>query len=174
MKCNKKPFLSSFYPNSVKIWNDIGPELRQSVSLSAFKSEIIKIIRPDRRDVFNIHEPKAMSRLFQLRVGLSPLKHHKKSHKFKDTPTDLCLCQMSAETTEHFLIQCDRYTDVRNNLFQEINPILISNGLHVPNNMLVKFLLYGDNSISIDDNKAVLTATLKFILKSTRFDLVNE
>ena len=174
MKCNKNLYTSSFYPNAVKIWNDVGPELRLSVSLSAFKSEIIKIIRPVRRDVFNIHEPKAMSRLFQLRVGLSPLKHHKKLHKFNDTPTDICLCRMAAETTEHFLIQCDRYTDVRINLFQVINPILVSNGLHLPNDMLVKFLLYGDNTISIDDNKAVLAATLKFILKSTRFDLVNE
>ena len=81
---------------------------------------------------------------------------------------------MAAETTEHFLIQCNQYTDVRINLFQVINPILVSNGLHLPNDMLVKFLLYGDNTISIDDNKAVLAATLKFILKSTRFDLLNE
>ena len=96
-----------------------------------------------------IHEPKATSRLFQLRVGLSPLKHHKKLYKFKDTTTDICPCQMSVEITEYFSIHCDHYTDVRNYLFQAINPILVSNGLHLPNDMLVKFLLYGDGTISI-------------------------
>ena len=53
-----------------------------------------------------------------------------------------------------------------------INPILESNGLHLPNDMLAKILLYGNDIIRINENKTVLTATLKFILKSTRFDLV--
>ena len=43
-----------------------------------------------------------MKRLFQLRIGLSPLKH-KKRHNFKDTPIDTCCCQFFTETTEHFV-----------------------------------------------------------------------
>ena len=59
-----------------------------------------------------------------LRVGLSPLKHHKKRHNFKVTPTDTYRCQMSTETTEHFLVYCNFYTEERNDKFQAINPIL--------------------------------------------------
>ena len=124
--------------------------------------------------MFNIHDPIGLKILFQLRVGLSPLKNHKKRHKFKDTPTDSCLCQMSSETTVHFLIYCSLYTEARNVMFQVINTILDSNGLHLPNDDLtVQILLYGDESLSEAENTAVLNATLNFIHKSSRFILTN-
>ena len=67
-----------------------------------------------------------MKRLFQLRVRLSPLIHHKKLHYFKDTMSDICCCEMSIETTGHFLVYCDFYAEVRNNTFLAINPLLES------------------------------------------------
>ena len=69
--------------------NDIGPELRNKVSLSAFKSNIVKLIRPSKRGIFGVHDRKGTRRLFQLRVGLSLLKAHKKRHHFPDTPRSL-------------------------------------------------------------------------------------
>ena len=68
----------------------------------------LKLIRPPKKNVFNIHDPKNMKRLFQLRVGLNPLRHHKKRHNFKDTMSDICRCEMSIETTEHFLVYCEK------------------------------------------------------------------
>ena len=68
---------------TVKIWNEIGPALRQAPSLIIFKSNTLKLIRPEKKNVFIIHEPKGIKRLFQLRVGVSPLRHHKKRHNFK-------------------------------------------------------------------------------------------
>ena len=104
IKCRTNSYLHSFYPHTVKIWNDIGPALRQAPSLIIIKSNTLKLIRPEKKKVFNIHDPKGMKRLFQLRVGLSPLKHHKKRHNFEDTLSDICPFEMSNETTEHFLI----------------------------------------------------------------------
>ena len=51
--------------------------------------------------------------------------------QFKDTLSDICPCEMSIETTEHFLIQ---------------------------------------ESLSSELNTAILTATVNYIHKSTRFD----
>ena len=83
----------------------------------------------------------------------------------------MCSCQMSAETTQHFLVDCNLYTMIRNDLFLEINPILESKGLrNLRNDLLTKLLLYGNDVLSDDDNKAVLNATIKFIYKSNRFD----
>ena len=93
-------------------------------SLSIFKSNVLKLIRPQKKNVFNIHDPEGTKRLFQLRVGLSPLRYHKKRHNFKDCPSDTCICGMSVETTEHFLIYCNLYNEVRVNLFQVINPYI--------------------------------------------------
>ena len=44
--------------------------------------------------------------LFQLRVGLSHLRYHKKCHNFADTPSDICLCMRGVEDTSHFLLFC--------------------------------------------------------------------
>ena len=117
--------MDSFYPNAAKIWNDIGPDLRKPTRLSIFKSNVLKIIRPRKKNFFNIHDPKGMKHLFQLRVGLSPLRQHKKRHKFRDTPTDTCRCEMSTETTAHFLVYCNLFTVARVHMFQVINPILV-------------------------------------------------
>ena len=88
--CRTDRYQNSFFPDSVKSWNDIGPELRGAESLSIFKKSILKIIRPMKKSLFNIHNPLGTKWIFQLRVGLSPLKSHKKLHNFQDTPDDTC------------------------------------------------------------------------------------
>ena len=124
------------------------------------------------KNVFNIHDPEGTKRLFQLRVGLSPLRYHKKRHNFKDSPSDTCICGMSVETAEHFLIYCNLYNEVRVNLFQVINPILETKHLELPKHgSLVHFLLYGHANLSVELNTAVLTATITYIHRSARFDL---
>ena len=161
--------MNSFYPHSVKIWNVIGPELRQAPSLSIFKSKILKLIRPLKNTMYDIHDPKGVKRLFQLRVGLSSLKNHKKRHNFKDTLSDVCRCQTHAETTDHFLLNCNLYTEIRNDMFQVENPILEASGLRVHNNtQFVKLLIYGHENLCEADNITVLSETLKYMHKSTR------
>ena len=153
IKCRRNSYLHRFYPHSVNIWNEIGPTLRQVPSLSIFKSNVLKLIRPQKKNVFNIRDPEGMKRLFQSRVGLSPLRYHKKRHNVKDIPSDTCICGMSVETTEHFLIYCNLYNEVRVNLFQVINPILETKHLELPKNgSLVHFLLYGHANLSVELN----------------------
>ena len=130
------------------------------------------MVRFSKKSIFDIHNTKGIKRLYQLRVG--PLRHHKMRKGFADTPTDIWLCLRSPETTEHYLIHCDLYTEPRINMFHVINPILESHGLYLHGDLLINLLLYGNNTVSYDDNKAILTATLKFIIQSTRFETVNE
>ena len=92
---------NSFFPDSVTLWNDLGPKLRGAESLSIFKKNVLKLYRPVKRSLFNIHDPKCIKWIFQLRVGLSPLKSHKRRHNFQDTPDDTCHCTRDAETTHH-------------------------------------------------------------------------
>ena len=172
LKCNKSIFKNSFYPDAVELWNNLGPELRQSASLSKFKTDTLKLVRFQKKSIFGIHDPIAIRRLFQLRVGLSPLKYHKRG--FKDNPSDMCSCELSAETTEHFLLHCTLHTEARKNMFQIVNPILETHELRLGNEDLEQLLLYGSDILNVDVNKTVLTATLKFIKKSTRFDPVND
>ena len=83
-----------FNPHSINIWNEIGPTLRKAPSSSILKSNILKLNRQEKKNVLNIHDPKGIKRLFQLRVGLSPLRH-KKRQNIKDILCDICPCKMS-------------------------------------------------------------------------------
>ena len=66
-----------------------------------FKSKVLSLIRTQKKSIFNIHDPKGIKRLFQLRVGLCPLRRHKIKKHFRDTPsTDVSHCQLSAEATK--------------------------------------------------------------------------
>ena len=53
------------------------------------KANILSRIRPIQKNIFGIHDPLGLRYLFQLRVGLSPLRHHKKLHNFADTPSEI-------------------------------------------------------------------------------------
>ena len=119
--CRTDRYLNSFFPDSVIAWNGIGSVLRGAESLSVFKKNILKVIRPVKKSLFNIHNPNGIRWIFQMRVGLSPLKSHKKSHNFQDTPDDLCACLLNAETTQHFLLKCPNYNEYRHHLFQSLN-----------------------------------------------------
>ena len=106
ISCRTVKYRNSFYPDSVISWNNIGPELRRAKSLLIFKRNITKLFHPEKKSLFNITDPNVTRWIFQLRVGLSPLKcHTKKSHHFEDTPDDLCLCMLTAETTGHFILK---------------------------------------------------------------------
>ena len=160
----------SFYPEALHSWNSLDPVIRQAASLSKFKKDVLSFIRFPKKSIFTIHDPIGLKRLFQLRVELSHLKEHKKRKGFRDTPSDTCECQMYSETTEHFLLHCGLYTVARHGMFRVINPIMVTNALNLQNELLVKFLLYGNDALTFDENKAVLTATLEFIHGTTRFD----
>ena len=49
-------YMNSSFPNTVKEWNKIDPDMRQSASLSIFKSNVLKTIRLPMRSTFNIHD----------------------------------------------------------------------------------------------------------------------
>ena len=168
--CRINKYKNSFYPDALNLWNAMDPNVKNANSLSIFKSTFLKIIRPKKKPIFDILDPDGTRLLFQLRVGLSPLKAHKYSHKFIDTPSDTCNCTLGAETTLHFFIDCPLHRTHRSTLLNSINPLLIMNDLEdISNNDLVQLLLYGHDSLTYFENQLVIKATIKFIKDSNRF-----
>ena len=120
----------------------MGPELRGAESISIFKKSLLKIYRLIKKSIFNIHNPNGSKWIFQLRVGLSPLKSHKKSHNFRDTPDDTCRCTLSAETAQHYFLHCPEFIYDRQELFHILNPIMFVNNMHFLDDMnLVQSLM---------------------------------
>ena len=167
--CRTDKYKKSFYPDAVTSWNNIGPELRGAQSLSIFKTNILKIIRPAKNAIFDIFNP-CIKWIFQLRVGLSPLKSHKMRHNFADTPSDTCNCTLNAETTQHFLLECPIYNVLRQELFEVVDPILFLNDMdNITANSKVHLLLYGDKKLIFCENRLILKSTIKYINKTGRF-----
>ena len=165
--CKNDRYRDSFFPDSVILWNLLGPEMRGAESLSIFKKNILKIYRPEKKSLFDIHDPNCIKWIFQLRVGLSPLKSHKKHHNFRDTPDDTCHCSANAETSQHFLLHFSNFIEQRKDLFEILNAITLAHNLPFDKN-LVHFLLYSHEKSNFMKTKA----TISFIRKTTRFSQI--
>ena len=161
-------FKNSFFPDAVKCWNDIGPEIRNLDKISKFKSAIMRMIQPEKKSIFNIHDPD-LRYLYQLRVGLSPLKAHKFRHKFLDIPDGTCLCSSGVESTLHFLTRCPMFNNQRHELLASISPMTNKIHANLHDQTLVQTLLYGNKNLNQLQNQKILEATLSYIRNTGRF-----
>ena len=106
-------FKNSFFPSTVIEWNKLDPNLRSAASLSVFKKNLLKFIRPSRNSVFNCHNCKEIKYLTRLR--LSHLRQHKFKHSFQDTLNPFCSCGLDIETNMHFFY-CPLFASQRRTL----------------------------------------------------------
>ena len=125
-------------------------------------------MHPMYKCVFDIHDPKGIKYLFQLRVNLSQLRSHKKHHNFTDTPSDICTCNQGIEDTRHFLFECFKFATDRASLAVTVTDFLHRNTLiELVNNL--ELYLYGHPSLISVDNKRILSATIQYIKNIQRF-----
>ena len=171
IKARTEKFQSSFYPHCLSEWNKLEPEVRLAPSVAVFKKKLLSKIRPPAKSVFGIHDPKGLSCLTQLRVGLSKLNFHKFKHNFRDTVNPMCPTNDGIEDTEHFLLLCPSFDAQRRDLlagvFDLVRPFGYNN---LSNEVLMQLLLYGDEDLPNDLNRNILDLTLQFIHKTGRFD----
>ena len=88
IKCKSYRYRNSFFPDCVSMWHDLGPNLRESKSISKFKDSLLNLYRPVKKSIFNVHDS-GIKCIFQLRVELSPLKSHKKPINLLDMKSHL-------------------------------------------------------------------------------------
>ena len=91
-------------------------------SLSAFKKNLLKFIRPSPNRVFNCHDCKGIKYLTRLQHVPSQMREHKFKHSFQDTLNPLCLCGLEVETnTYFFFLYCPLFTNQRRTLLRAVN-----------------------------------------------------
>ena len=158
LKARTEKFKASFYPNCLSEWNKLEPELRHAPSVAVFKKKLLSIIRPPAKSVFGIHDPKGLSYLTQLRIGLSKLNFHKFKHNFRDTVNPMCPTSDGIEDTEHFLLLCPSFDVQRQDLLAEIARLLqpVIQIADLSNDALTQLLLYGDHDLSNNLNRSIL------------------
>ena len=163
-----KRYSNSFFPYCNTHWDTLDASIKEAPTLPQFKSALLKKIRPLRRSYFNVTDKVGLRRLAQLRVGLSDLRDHRKNHHFLNCPISTCACSQGNETTEHFLLECNKY-------FTERIVLMTSLSQALPNTDLTTFpslsnvLLYGSVNFSFYTNTNILNATVTYIKSSKRF-----
>ena len=165
-------FESSFYPNCLREWNQLDPEIRLAPSLSIFKTKLLSIIRPPpAKSVFDIHDPSGLSYLTQLRVVLSKLNFHKSNHNFRDTINPMCPTNDGIEDTEHILLLCPSFVMHRRDLLTSILALGRPFGyLSLSNKDLTQLLLFGGKDLTNELNRKIFELTLRYIHNTRRFD----
>ena len=166
---NSKVFRRVFFPDAIKNRNDIITDFDDLPSFEKLKKHLISLYRPEIKPTFNIHSPQ-LRHIFQLRVGLSHLRYHKKRHNFADTPSDKCVCRTGVEDSRHFLISCTLFSRHREALFETIETILHENNLCLmATTNPDEIILYGHPLLDKSNNHNILAATLEYITKTQRF-----
>ena len=160
--------MNSFFPDSINSWNNVIPYFKDIPSIGILRNHILSLIRPEKKSTFGIYDSSELRYLFQLRIGLSPLRYHKKRHKFPDTPSDLCICTHGIEDTNHFLFTCPLYATHIVTLMTSVNIIIQKYNLNHLNNQSPLFL-YGHRTIDFADNTIIILSTIKYIKDTKRF-----
>lgn len=146
---------NSFLPSVIRDWNNLPVIIRNSPTISSFKTFLNK----DRKytpTYFYTGSRKLQVLHTRLRTNCSALNHHLFLKNISLTP--LCNCGQ-IETTQHFFFECCAYDAVRRTLLLNLQDFSIN--LHK--------LLYGDPSLTYQDNVIIFTNVQNYIEKTKRF-----
>ena len=92
-----------FLPDATSSWNNMISNFQDIPTFTSLKSHLLSLTRPKIKSTFGIHDALGLRYRFQLKVNLSPLRSHKRRHKFSDTP-ETCECNLGIEDIRHFFI----------------------------------------------------------------------
>ena len=149
-------YYRSFLPSSIRDWNELPVEVRNSTSLASFKLQLNKD-NPKTPKYYNAGNRFLQIQHTRLRAGCSSLNQHLSSKNITDNP--LCVCG-SVESTKHYLFDCIRYQRIRANMIN-IASIYCTPSLNV--------LLSGDSHLDNYANERIFLAVQRFIDDSRRF-----
>ena len=148
---------NSYIPSTIIEWNKLAQDIRNTESYVLFRKHLLSFIIPEANNISNVHNTKGIKLLTRLRVGY--FKEHKFRHNFVDAINPLCRCGNFVESTTHFFLHCTHFSNQRLTLINKIKDI--DKCIFDKNDSLItQALLFGDEKLSITDNKYISEATI--------------
>ena len=123
--CRTDCFKYSFFPCTLNDWFNLDVSIRNSKSISVFKSKLLSFIRPVQNNIFNIFDSQGLKLLTRLRLGFSRLNEHRFRHNFKECVNPVCSCSLEIEDTSHYLLHCHHFALYRIDLMNSVNSFAI-------------------------------------------------
>lgn len=149
-------YFNSFLPSTVRDWNTLPFDIKNSDTVAAFKSNLNKNNRIVPKH-FYFGDRRLQILHTRLRTKCSSLNYDIFLRRLNDSP--LCRCG-DLENVEHFLLQCPIYQQQRLTLLQ-----IISQHCQISSDLL----LYGDISMPLETNILIFEAVQKYIQDTKRF-----
>ena len=155
---NSQLYFNSFLLSVIRDWNELPEEIRSSASLSVFKHKLNRDSKMPSKFYFI---GKRLSQIYhaRLRTNCSSLNQHLFSKNLIDNP--LCICG-SAEDTYHFLLTCNRFSNLRQELFNKVSTIC---------RPTLNVFFYGNDELSMKQNKDIFLAVQNYLLNTKRFQI---
>ena len=94
-------------------WNKIDVNIRNSTSCNVFKRVILKFIRLEPNQVFNVESSEGLKFFTRIRLRSSHLADHKFRHNLQDCVNLICSYGQEIETSTYFLLHCSITTIVQ-------------------------------------------------------------
>ena len=166
--CRADCFKNYFFLPSLNDWYKLDETIRNSESISIFKSRLLSFIRPLESNVYNIFNPIGLKFLTHLRLGFSHLNEHRFQHNFQDCMNPLSSCNLEIEDALHYLLHCHHFSQYRIDLMNSVKSIS-ENFDCLSGNVKKDILLYGDPRLNGNKNKFILETTLTYIKSTDTF-----
>ena len=154
--CRTNCFRCSFFPSTLNDWFNLVLNIRNSESISIFKSKLLSFIRPVQTNIYNIFDPKGLTFLTRLRLGLSHLNEHRFRQNVQGCLNPLCCCSLEIEDTSYYLFHLSHHLVALMNSVKSICDNFNSISVIVKEDLL----LFGDSPFDNNKNKVILKATI--------------
>jgi hypothetical protein len=133
-------------------------EVKSTNSLEEFKSLVKPTFTPPPKHYY-LGTRREQILISRLRTKNADLRAN--LHRRNLADSDICECNLEAETTDHFLMSCPTYTQQRRALTARLTNI------NEPKTS--ELLLKGCQELNENDNRTIITATLAYINETARF-----
>ena len=153
-------YSNSTIPSSVRMWNELDIDIRNSDTLSTFKNKLKHIYKP--ADVpsfllsgyrfYQVHHARIRNNCSNLNADLF-------TNHLRESPE--CACGYANEDAEHYFFRCSNFTNQRHQLF------VMTRGFHP---LSPHKLLYGINTFGDEENKILFTHVQSYIKATKRFE----
>lgn len=154
IRANTNLFFNSFFPSTIRAWNDLSDSIKNAPSVASFKYRLNMNRRVPPKH-FNVGTRWGQIMHARLRMGCSSLNSDLYRKNIVDSPS--CSCG-NFESAFHFFFKCPNYTTIRNRY--------LPNDLH---NLNIHQLLHGKTNATSSENEILFLQVQEFITNSRRF-----
>jgi hypothetical protein len=167
-------YQQSFFPKSIKDWNELEMPARACPSIDSFKEYQKKRSGFKINPLFRKFSSRAATNHTRIRLGLSGLSSQRHDYNLIDNAKCLT-CHARREDAAHYFLLCPTYEEARADFLEGICQILYANSIEVDFNSrlfveaFVDMILNGTELLSEELNLDIFQITHTFIRESNRF-----